>query len=167
MDAGHGGHDAGATWRGIEEKDIVQAHAALLAGAIRERGGYVVLTRAGDEAVAPAYRKGAPGVLLSLHADAHADTAIGGPTVHAPSSSCAGDAARAKASQALAEAVAGELGAKVYQACFPLLRDARVPAVVVMLGYLSNPADAERLQDEGQRQEMATALARAAVRPMD
>ncbi len=47
VDAGHGGHDAGGVRGGLKEREIVQAHADALAGAVRARGGYVVLTGRG------------------------------------------------------------------------------------------------------------------------
>ncbi len=77
VDAGHGGHDAGATGpTGVREKDVTLAIAKRLAKVLRARGFEVVLTRDDDTYVGLVERtrraNEADGDLfLSVHANAH------------------------------------------------------------------------------------------------
>ena len=72
----------------------------------------------------------------------------------------------------LAEAVLQEVGQfQFLNHSFPvarqnlfLLRRAGIPAVLVEMGFLSNPEDREKLQDENFRQQMAEAVSRGIIR---
>jgi len=71
-------------------------------------------------------------------------------------------------SQRLATLIQGELNSAlalrdrgVKQAPFVVLMGAAMPAVLVELGFLSNPEEEERLQDPAYRSELTAALARA------
>ncbi len=75
------------------------------------------------------------------------------------------------ASQRLASLIQEELNETlglrdrgVKQAPFRVLMGAAMPAVLVELGFLSNPAEVERLQDPVYQNELAEALTRALVR---
>jgi N-acetylmuramoyl-L-alanine amidase len=75
------------------------------------------------------------------------------------------------ASQRLASLIQEELNETlgvpnrgVKQAPFRVLMGAAMPAVLVELGFLSNPAEVERLQDPVYQNELAAALTRALVR---
>ncbi len=76
LDAGHGGHDEGATGpSGLQEKDVVLDVAKLLAGRLRQRGVQVVMTRASDEFLSLEQRTAVANdadadLFLSIHANA-------------------------------------------------------------------------------------------------
>jgi len=83
IDAGHGGHDPGATGEGFEEKRLALGLALALRDRIVERGGIrVALTRSDDtflvlqERVEIARRLGAD-LFLSIHADSAGDEQAG------------------------------------------------------------------------------------------
>jgi N-acetylmuramoyl-L-alanine amidase len=77
VDAGHGGHDTGATGpTGVREKDVTLAMAKRLAARLRAKGFEVVLTRRGDRYVALEERTAIANarhgdLFVSLHANAH------------------------------------------------------------------------------------------------
>jgi len=76
IDAGHGGHDEGATGpSGLHEKDLVLDVAKMLAERLRKRGIAVVMTRATDEFLSLEERTAvandaAADLFLSIHANA-------------------------------------------------------------------------------------------------
>jgi len=84
IDPGHGGMDPGAVRRGVREKDIVLAIARELADRLNDRDDMrAVLTRSGDYFVSLAERvqlaeKARGDLLLSIHANTHANTALSG-----------------------------------------------------------------------------------------
>jgi N-acetylmuramoyl-L-alanine amidase len=77
VDAGHGGHDFGATGpTGVHEKDVTLAIATKLASSLKTRGFEVVLTREEDAYVALEERtsianKERGDLFISIHANAH------------------------------------------------------------------------------------------------
>lgn len=90
IDAGHGGHDAGAVGQGgIQEKKVVLAIAETLAQEInRQPGMRAVLTRRGDYFVPlrerlKLARKGEADLFIAIHADAHYDAKARGASVYA------------------------------------------------------------------------------------
>lgn len=103
LDAGHGGHDEGATGpSGLLEKDLVLDVTKLLAARLRERGVRVVLTRTRDEfhsleertAVANDARAD---LFLSIHANASSSRKPRGIETYFASLDATDDAARATA----------------------------------------------------------------------
>jgi N-acetylmuramoyl-L-alanine amidase len=77
-------------------------------------------------------------------------------------------------SQRLATLIQGELNTTlglrdrgVKQAPFLVLMGAAMPAVLVEVGFLSNPAEERQLQDPAYRAELAAALVRAISRYRD
>jgi len=77
IDAGHGGHDAGAIGpRGVREKDVTLAMAKRLARRLQAKGFEVVLTRSDDRYVPLEGRTAIANarhgdLFISLHANAH------------------------------------------------------------------------------------------------
>jgi len=90
IDAGHGGHDPGASGKSrTREKDVALAISKRLAAKIdAERGMRAVLIRNGDyyvdheERMAIAHRRDAD-LFISIHADAYKDRRANGATVYA------------------------------------------------------------------------------------
>lgn len=73
-------------------------------------------------------------------------------------------------SQRLAKLVQGEFNASlglldrgVKQAPFRVLRGANMPAILVELGFISNPEEERKLQDSGYQRQLVNALVRAIV----
>ena len=103
LDAGHGGHDEGATGpSGLHEKDLVLDVTKLLAARLRERGVNVVLTRTRDEFLSLEERTAVANdaradLFLSIHANASPSRKPRGIETYFASLDATDDAARATA----------------------------------------------------------------------
>lgn len=170
LDPGHGDIDSGATHResALAEKDLTLDVARRLAGLIRRAGGRAVLTRPDDwESDLPdrqelhrragiAVKAGAE-VLLSLHVDSHADpTCQYGQVFYHPSST---------EGRRLAVALQAEFirfqpdnYRQAGPADYYLLTCAKIPSVLVELGFLSHPEERRLLNTERYRQELAEVM---------
>lgn len=162
VDPGHGGYDPGAVRGGVYEKDINMQIALKLKKALEEKGAAVVLTRNGDYnlAIAGLYKREAhrydlgkrleiavqseASLFVSIHVNCICSRSHGGAEVfYFPKS---------EAGKLLAECIQTELRtipgiqkriAKTSQ-CY-VLRNAGMPAVLVEVGYLSNPDERNHL----------------------
>ena len=162
IDPGHGGSDPGEHPEGhLSESDICwdigQRLAARLAGA----GARVRLSR--NEAENPqtadrALRANAidADLFLSLHLNATPEPQAEGASTYYFRASRAGEA--------LAESIQNELIVLGLRDCrshgrsYPILRETRMPAVVIEPAFISNPDEAKRLEDPGFRSAVADAV---------
>lgn len=177
VDAGHGGYDPGAIDpRGLREKDLTLDLAHRLAGLLRAAGARVIMTRESDAdfvnwslSGARARKlsdldfrieiagRGRAQILVSIHANKALSTAYSGAEVFYEPESADG--------RYLAELIQAELRAATVTervakpASYYLTRNAPMPAVIVEVGYLSNPREAELLRDPGHRQKLAKSIA--------
>lgn len=178
IDPGHGGVDGGARGHGLLEKDVVLSISLLLRDALLDAGVPAELTRDTDKELSPKkdgrtfYRErhvidlqnrldyardlGA-WALVSIHANSsEVDYAKGQLVIYQADN---------LVSERLALALCQELSA--YGRCQTrvedafLLRDEAMPAVLVEVGYLTNPPEAAQLGTEAYRQALAEAIARA------
>lgn len=88
IDAGHGGHDPGASGAEAKEKDVTLAAAKMLKGRLERTGRYRVVMTRNDDTFVPlenrvqiARRAGAD-LFISLHADAGENKATRGASVY-------------------------------------------------------------------------------------
>ena len=168
IDPGHGGADPGAIGLStLPEKTIALDTALRLAALLERTQSRGLLTRRDDRApggtgqdglrerVERARRSGAE-VMVSLHADASYDSAVRGVTTYYYHP---GDVALALA---IHEELVARLGVPdrgVRRADFYVLRASPVPAVLVELGFLTNPVEAALLSSGSYRQRAAEAIA--------
>ncbi|NLG83845.1 MAG: cell wall hydrolase, partial [Firmicutes bacterium] len=176
IDPGHGGPDPGAVGRtGIKEKDLVLDIAFRLRRLLGRAGAYVVMTRETDRdfgeegtslltrkrrdlayRVGLANRMGAD-VFLSIHANSIADPRWTGAQVfYYPGRSRARDLAGS-----LQAALAAHLGPNyrlTKPAEYRVLLETRMPAVVVEVGFLSNPEEEALLATPAYREKIAEAI---------
>ncbi len=158
IDAGHGGKDPGAvSLIGIYEKSVNLSVALLVAGKLRAAGVDVVMTRRDDrfielnERAAIANRVGAK-LFVSIHADSSSNRSAHGFSAYVSRSASAKSQAAAKLIlQRMAGGGANNRG--THRANFRVLVRTSCPAVLVELGYLSNRAEAMRL-NRGDYQEL-------------
>lgn len=158
IDPGHGGNDGGTTGvRGTNEKDITLKTAELLKSKLRAAGATVELTRETDiyvdlrKRVSIAHQTNAD-AFISIHYDATEDNSISGFTTYYYNSM----------QRPLAEAVNAGLASKVdlrdrgtQPGDLLVLRENRQQAVLIELGYLSNPNE-ERTVTTDYFREQAT-----------
>lgn len=164
IDPGHGGHDPGAVGGGVKEKDIALSVAKQI-GAYLEVWGYaVMLTREDDTFVslsgraAKANSWGAD-LFISVHCNSAGDESANGVEVyhHERASEAAQDAAELIYTKLVAISDLRTRGIK--EADFAVLRETKMPAVLVELGFVSNPGDLAKLTDSAWQDDAAKAIA--------
>lgn len=158
IDPGHGGHDRGTTGAsGTEEKDINLKTVELLTSKLRSAGADVILTRESDvyvdlrKRVSISHQYGAD-AFISIHYDATEDSSISGFTTYYTNSF----------QRELAEYVHNGLSEKVtirdrgvQPGNYLVTRENKQPAILIELGYLSNPSE-ERIVTTDYYREQAT-----------
>jgi N-acetylmuramoyl-L-alanine amidase len=210
LDAGHGGHDSGATGpTGLMEKDLVLDVTRRVAKLVEARLGLkVLLTRDSDNFVtlrdrtSSANRQHAD-LFVSIHANAHREAAADGVETYFLSSEATDSTARQVAalengvvqleqptgrgagqvdivkailwdlaqsefqleSSRLAEVVHDSMtqtlrisNRGVKQAGFYVLGGAAMPAILLEIGFVTNPKEERKLKDTKYRDEIARAI---------
>jgi N-acetylmuramoyl-L-alanine amidase len=187
LDPGHGGRDTGNRIAWHYEKIYTLALAAELRDQLRRAGFNVILTRTKDTYVelpdrpALANRRGAD-LFISLHFNA---TPTGKDEVEGPQTYCITPVG-ASSTDALGEgsnhgptpanreedeslllayqvqkSLVGNLDANdrgVRRARFAVLRDTRMPAILIEGGYMTNPYESRKIYSSAYRRQMAQAI---------
>lgn len=164
IDAGHGGHDSGASSRrGGREKNATLEVAQRLEEKLRTAGFHTVMTREGDYFV-PLDRRAAVSnrqrnaIFVSIHFNDSPRRRIRGVETYynSPHALPLAD----KIQQSL---TALSMDRGVRPARFRVLRKNRYPAVLVECGFLSNPREASRCATSAYREALAERIAGAIV----
>jgi N-acetylmuramoyl-L-alanine amidase len=178
IDPGHGGRDRGNTANGLVEAELAEDLAARIEGRLAATGVTAYLTRGnlGPDDLPPtdavradtANRLGAD-LLLSLHVDIGTTPRCNGVSSYFFGQRPTG--ARSTVGARFADLLQRELTARTdlldchcHEKTWDLLRLTRMPAVWLELGYVSNPADAERLADPVFRDSLAEGVVVAVQR---
>jgi len=177
VDPGHGGVDSGATRGNIEEQAITLAIAKRLTEYLSQAGAMVILLRenesdlAGDEfsgrirdrkqkdmqeRVKKANEAGAD-IFISIHTNAEPGTSwCGAQTFY-----LAGDEKSKKLAASIQEELRKGLGntrRKSAAGNYFILKKTNMPAVIVEAGFISNPAEARKLQKPAYQSRIAYAI---------
>lgn len=167
VDPGHGGGDSGQVAGSVTEADLMWDLAARVEGRLVAVGVRADLTRGretgGTDAERAAFANDtAADLLLSLHVDANPNPAATGVAAYhfgtgLGNTSTVGERL---AALVLREVVSrtGLPDCRTHGKSWELLRLTRMPAVRLELGYLTCPADRQRLTDPGFRDVVAEAL---------
>ena len=180
LDAGHGGNDPGASYFGISEKSLTLAIQSRVKAKLEAEGYQVVTTRTSDTYVDLTDRSRAANasesdIFVSIHINASGSSAAQGietyyyqPYAEYPSRINAtyhANPTRLSMSDNLANAVQSSLinatGAQnqgVKRQTFAVLRETTAPAVLLELGFLSNPQEAARLNTSVYQETLANAI---------
>lgn len=150
IDAGHGGQEPGAVYEGRQEKEDALRLAFDVGNALERRGISVSYTRVSDVYDSP-YEKAAMAnasdadIFLSIHRNAMPvpGTASGVENMVYEDSGTAGALGR-NIGEALAEAGWTDLGVKERPGLV-VLRNTKIPAVLVEVGFINNEKDNEFL----------------------
>lgn len=156
IDPGHGGSDQGASSKdGTIEKAITLQTSIMLKKKLEDAGANVVMTRNSDEYVKLKDRKGSADVFISIHADALAEPSPHGLTVYFyhDSQRVLADTLHMAIKQ---KALLSDRG--VRQENFQVIRQTKTPAVLLELGYISNPTDEKLMNDKIYRQIITTSI---------
>ncbi|MGF1656716.1 MAG: N-acetylmuramoyl-L-alanine amidase [Verrucomicrobiales bacterium] len=163
VDAGHGGHDRGGIpGQKVSEKQVALDTSIRLQRELVRRGYRVIMTRTTDvfiplsQRVAIANRNRRDTIFVSVHYNsARRVGAMGYETFYYSS----GSQALAIAIQRQIMRVARTEDRGVKRRGFYVLRNNRIPAVLVECGFLTNPTEARRAQSSRYRQIMAERIA--------
>ena len=180
LDAGHGGYDPGASYFGISEKSLTLAIQSRVKAKLEAEGYQVVTTRTSDTYVDLTDRSRAANasesdIFVSIHINASGSSAAQGietyyyqPYAEYPSRINAtyhANPTRLSMSDTLANAIQSSLinatGAQnqgVKRQTFAILRETTAPAVLLELGFLSNPQEAARLNTSAYQETLANAI---------
>lgn len=163
LDAGHGGSDPGAVGPGgTYEKQITLAVTLRLRELLEQAGAEVIMARTDDRFVdlrprAQAANGAQAEIFISIHANsALSSTAAGTETYYWTNHPRSLQLARAVHSQ-LVRAL-GLPDRQVRQNDYVILREAQMPAVLVELAFLSNPAEERLLLNPDFQQRAAIAI---------
>ena len=180
LDAGHGGYDPGASYFGISEKSLTLAIQSRVKAKLEAEGYQVVTTRTNDSFVDLTDRSRAANasesdIFVSIHINAAGSSDVQGietyyyqPFAEYPSRINAtyhANPTRLSMSDTLANAIQSSLinatGAQnqgVKRRTFAVLRETTAPAVLLELGFLSNPQEAARLTTSAYQETLANAI---------
>jgi N-acetylmuramoyl-L-alanine amidase len=164
IDPGHGGKDPGACANDLREKDLTLTLALRVGELLMRRGAEVHFTRAADDFVGLSERArmaNDAGVdyFLSVHINAGGGTGFESYTYLGTS----GETERIRSvihdhvAAVFASAGLPDRGQK--QANFAVLRETRMPAVLLEYGFIDNAGDSTLLQDPDWLERLAQATA--------
>ncbi|RIL72228.1 cell wall amidase [Staphylococcus devriesei] len=158
LDPGHGGNDQGAssnTSKKSLEKKYTLKTAKELKKALEKAGAKVKLTRSDDSYVSLEDRKQDGDAFISIHNDALDSPNANGATVYWFKDN----------QETLAETLSASIEKKsllsnkgARQENFQVLRQTNKPAVLLELGYISNPTDEVMITDQLHRQVVEEAV---------
>lgn len=177
LDAGHGGEDPGAVANGLNEKDLNLQIALKTAAFLRLSGCSVVLTRSEDRLL---YNSGEESrkkyydlhnrlkfaedypdaIFVSIHMNKFPMENCQGLqtfySVNDPRSALLAEALQSSSTLVMPD---NRRTIKSDNKTIFLLKNLKMPAVIVECGFLSNTTDAEHLADKSYQDELAFALA--------
>lgn len=170
IDPGHGGNDSGTTGaRGTHEKGITLRTAESLASKLRSAGANVVMTRDSDVYVDLRKRVSighqlAADAFISVHYDATDSSSINGFTTYYMHGY----------QKELAKSVQRSLGEKInlrdrgaQHGNYLVLRENRQKAILIELGFLSNPSEERTLTTEKFREQATLGIYNGVVNYFD
>ncbi len=163
LDAGHGGHDSGATSRYAgREKDATLDVVMRLRPKVADAGFRTVMTRSDDRFIpldtrAAISNRNHNVIFVSVHFNHSPKSRIRGAEVYY-NSRCSAEIARNILNQL--SAIRGTSSRGIRTANFRVLKKAEYPAVLVECGYLSNPVEGRRCASGAYREQLAQAIVR-------
>lgn len=171
LDAGHGGKDPGAVGS-VVEKEVTLAVAQRVRDLLVPAGVDVVMTRDSDRALHPdkntdltmRAQLGTPGTQLfvSIHVNAMAATSAmkgyGVETWWNPNHTLSYDFAATLQRDMVRLTGAFDRGVKGYHS-LAVLRNSRIPAALVEIGFTSHPVDGQNLLDQNYLDRVAVGIA--------
>ncbi|MBW3594109.1 MAG: N-acetylmuramoyl-L-alanine amidase [Actinobacteria bacterium] len=163
IDPGHGGDDRGAvTSRGTNEADTCWAIATRLADRLASLGAKVRFTRTEPEAPDMSERAMRANevdadVFLSIHLNEHAEPTAEGTSTYYFGGSRAGENLAEQIQEQLVQL--GLRDCRSHARSYPVLRETRMPAVLVEPIFITNPDEAKRLEDHEFLSSVADAIA--------
>lgn len=170
LDAGHGGTDVGTCVDYIEEKSINMQITNKLKETLEDKGVEVILTRMNDETIALAERTEIANshkadLFLSIHCNFYEkDNSVSGFEAYYFNN---------KIAKNYADCILKELSSEEYiktrnvkSEDYYVLKNAKEPAVLLELGFLSNEQERRNLSDDNYQNRMVEALALSIIKAL-
>jgi N-acetylmuramoyl-L-alanine amidase len=164
IDVGHGGWDTGNISHGIAEKDVVLSIAKKIKALNENKNLEIILTRTTDEAITLKDRtdfinKTGADLMISLHLNSHSKSNMNGIEIFTSRNTDLPSQHAAHLATKMKESLAADFEvAELKKANFRVLRETHCPAILVEMGFLSNPEDRELLTSEKGQEQMARSL---------
>ena len=184
IDPGHGGVDSGASYGGVYEKNLALSVANKLKANLIQLGYQVLMTRTDDYSVdfkterSQMANQSNADLFISIHFNATglpSSDATGIETYwyqydpeYQPKINAAmhNDPTRLAESEILANQVqtslisgTGAVNRGVRRDTFAVLRETAIPAILVELGFMDNPSDLQKINQDSYQTKLANALA--------
>lgn len=161
LDPGHGGVQPGCVIGELQEKDIDMAITQRLKLQLEQMGFDVVMTRTSDEDVdlserAAIANQAEGDCFISVHCNSYEDAAVSGLECFY---------FRSEEGKELAEAISRATSAddirtrEIKEGNFQVLRETIMPAVLIEVGYMTNPEELEALASDDYQQKLAESIA--------
>lgn len=164
LDAGHGGWSSGAVYEDIMEKDIDLAVALRTEQILKEMGCEVYMIRTDDTFVdihdrASMANKKDTDIFVSIHSNAYPeDLSVQGTLTYFCPGSSRGKTL-AQCVQTAVSAAAGSQDRGVAKDELVVVKETKMPAVLVELGFMTNHEELMRLADPVYQQKLAKGIA--------
>lgn len=161
IDPGHGGSDVGATRNGIYEKNITLDISKRVAELLRKKGYIVEMTRTTDKTVSLQERvefseEISPDIFVSIHVNSsNSDSPSGLETHYYKDNSL--DLAKNVHASLLNNINSKDRG--LFKSKFYVINHTTAPAILVEIGFISNPTERAQLVSESRKQATAKAIA--------
>ncbi len=166
VDPGHGGSNPGAVSSGSRESDNNLAVSLKLRDRLRQAGAKVVMTRESDRTVAQAgsslgqelqarvdiAEQNNADMFVSIHSNSNPDPSIAGAMTFFPSGKSSKLALEVQ-SGIIRETASVDKGTQ--PATFYVLRNTTMPSILVEMGFVTNAAEAAKLQNDAYRNRIA------------
>lgn len=175
LDAGHGGADGGAVGpkSGVAEAGLNLSVTKLVQAGLEKQGVRVILTRAGEEALAQGKQadmqarkaimnEAGVDIVVSIHMNKFTDPSVKGPMAFYMKGSQEGQRLAELVINAVCEAV-GSPARKANPGDYFVIRESPAPSVLVECGFLSNAEDEALLQDEAHQKKLAQGIVKGVM----
>jgi len=167
VDAGHGGSDPGAVGTApyrLEEKRVTLEIALTLEAELADREHGVVMTRRRDRTVGLVPRarfanRLKADLFVSIHANAALSAAVEGMEVYHFPGSAGGRRAATAVLESMVTAFPGHRNRGLKEANFAVLRETRMPAILIETEFITSPRQLVFLSDPEQQEALVEAIA--------
>lgn len=172
LDAGHGGKDDGTSYEGEKEKDINLAVVEKMREILEQNGFTVILTRATDEFISLDERVDIANqieadLFISIHCnDYPQDTSIKGLECYFPEGSIDGES-YAKSIIEILKKRGNITTRNAKSEDYRVLRNTKMPAVLIELGFISNREERESLVNNDYQKKLAKELVECILQNVD
>lgn len=161
LDPGHGGAQPGCVIGEQQEKDIDMAISQRLKLQLEQMGFDVIMTRSSDADIGLSERaeianEAQGDCFVSIHCNSYEDSSVSGLECYYFRSAEGKELAEAISRATSASSI---LTREIKEGNFQVLREADMPAVLIEVGYMTNPEELASLASDAYQQRLAESIA--------